>query len=73
MTRIMLSDEQLRQIDQANGDLEFVNAKGEPVVVVRRPIFTREEIEEAEKRVNGGGPWYTTAEVLAHLRALAPE
>ncbi len=73
MTRIMLSDEQLRQIDQANGDLEFVNAKGEPVAVARRPIFTREEIEQAEKRANSGGPWYTTAEVLAHLRALAPE
>jgi hypothetical protein len=32
--------------------------------------FTPEEIAEAERRMDSPGPWYTTKEVLEHLRSL---
>jgi hypothetical protein len=33
-------------------------------------LFPAAEIAEAERRANGPGPWFTTQEVLAHLKAL---
>ena len=35
--------------------------------------FTPEEIAAAEKEADGEGPWHTTQEVLAHIRALSDE
>jgi hypothetical protein len=35
-----------------------------------RQLFTPEEIAEAERRRRSGGRYYTTKEVLAHLKAL---
>ncbi len=35
-----------------------------------KPLFTSEEVAEAERRADSPGPWYTTAEVLAHLHSL---
>ena len=35
-----------------------------------RPLFTAEEIAEAERRSRSGGRYYTTKEVLAHLKLL---
>ncbi len=32
--------------------------------------FTREEIAETRRRADSDGPWYTTAQVLEHLRKL---
>jgi hypothetical protein len=39
-------------------------------ITPQEPIFTPEEIAEAERRANAPGPWYTTQEVLARLRSL---
>jgi hypothetical protein len=69
----MLSDEQLKLINKAEDEIVLVDPSGNEVGVVNRPTFTREDIQEALKRANSGGPWYTTAEVLSRLRAMAPE
>jgi hypothetical protein len=73
MTRITISHEQAKLINKAEDDIVLVDPSGNEIGLVSRPTFTREDIEDALKRANSGGPWYTTAEVLAHLRALAPE
>jgi hypothetical protein len=39
----------------------------------RRPMFTPEEIAEAERAANSPGPWYTTKEVLEYLKSLETE
>jgi hypothetical protein len=39
-------------------------------ITPKEPIFTSEEIAEAERRADSPGPWYTTKEVLDHLRSL---
>ena len=36
----------------------------------KEPLFTPEEIAEAECRIDSLGPWYTTKEVLEHLKSL---
>jgi hypothetical protein len=79
MAEIILSSEQLEVLTFAKGlvairrpDGSFVgwiNPSTNFIIPYQCP-FTPEEIEEAERRANGPGPWYTTQEVLAHLRAL---
>ena len=39
-------------------------------ITPKEPIFTPEEIAEAERRATTPGPWYTTKEVLEHLKSL---
>jgi hypothetical protein len=39
----------------------------------KEPLFTPEEIAEAERRAGSPGPWYTTKEVLEHLKSLGEE
>lgn len=38
-------------------------------ITPKEPIFTPDEIAEAERRVSSPGPWYTTKEVLARLKS----
>jgi hypothetical protein len=39
-------------------------------ITPKEPLFTPEEIAEAERRAHSSGPWYTTKEVLEHLKSL---
>jgi len=39
-------------------------------ITPKEPLFTPEEIAEAERRANRPGPWHTTKEVLDRLRSL---
>jgi hypothetical protein len=74
MTKIVLTDQQVKAMSDSNGaDIILVDSTGKRVGSLLRPLFTDEEVAEAERRANAGGPWYTTEQVLAHLRSIAPE
>ena len=62
-----------------NGHLDLIERSSklfDQVVVAiltnleKQPLFTPEEIAEAERRSNRPGPWHTTKEVLARLKSL---
>jgi hypothetical protein len=82
MTQINLTAEQAELLTGATGPIVLCRPDGivvgyasrQPhVVTPKEPIFTPEEIAEAERRIDSPGPWYTTQEVLARLRSLGPE
>jgi hypothetical protein len=74
MNKIVLSDEQTKSLTDSNGaDVVFVDSSGKSLGWLQRPVFTDEEIAEAERALKDDGPRYTTQQVLAHLRSLAPE
>ena len=74
MTQVILNHDQSSTVRCAAGIVEILDESGILVgYVTRPPLFTPEEIAEAERRVASSGPWHTTAEVLAHLRALEQE
>jgi hypothetical protein len=76
MTQITLSSEQAAILSNAsepvcvrlpNGTIAGWLKKD---ITPKEPIFTPEEIAEAERTANSPGPWYTTKEVLERLRSL---
>jgi hypothetical protein len=54
-----------------SGDIEVRDRNGNHLGYVTRS-FTPEEIEEAKRGLASSGPWYTTQQVLDHLRSLEP-
>ena len=73
MTEIVLTAEQSRQIAAApGGQIRLRTCDGDIVGYVA-PYFTKEEIAQAESKLKSGMPFYTTQQVLAHLRSLGPE
>ena len=76
MTQITLSPEQEAVFRNASEPVFVCLGNGIVAGWVKRdltprePIFTPEEIAEAERRANGPGPWLTTKEVLARLKSL---
>lgn len=75
MTRLVLTEEQANVLAQANGEEQvyLIDSCGRHMGWVERPVFSPEEVIEAEKAFDASGPRYTTEQVLAHLRSLAPE
>jgi hypothetical protein len=74
MTKIVLTEEQAKSFRDANGaDVVLLGPDGKRLGWVQKEIFTDEEVAEAEKLLDSDGPWFTTEQVLAHLRSLAPE
>ena len=79
MTKITLNTEQAAIIAAATEPVRICNPDGSIAgwvarkpkdVTPQEPLFTPEEIAEAERRIDAPGRWYTTKEVLDHLRAL---
>jgi hypothetical protein len=76
MTQITLSSEQAAIVSNANEPIRVCLPNGivagwlKRDITPKEPIFTPEEIAEAERRANGPGPWLTTKEVLDNLRSL---
>ena len=76
MTRIDLTLEQATVPDTATEPVRVCMPDGSIAgwlnthLPPNNPGFSLEEIAEAERRTEGPGPWYTTKEVLEHLRAL---
>jgi len=79
MTQIVLTSEQARILTQASepvaicrpdGSIAGWISPGTRFVVPEVCPFSPEEIAAAEQEADSPGPWYTTKEVLEHLRSL---
>ena len=77
MTQIILTPEQAAILSAADSPIVLRDPNGVVVGFVARrgqfatpkvPLFTPEEIAEAERDLDSEGPWYTTKEVLESLR-----
>ena len=82
MTQINLNDDQTRLLDGASFPILIVDSHGRTVAKVspqlqpssRRPVTEDEWVAEAKRRIaEDDGTRYTHAELMAHLRELAPE
>lgn len=70
MAHITLSEEQTQALTASLEPIEIRDAYGRVLAVVP-PVWTREDIEEAKRRLaDPNTKWYTTEQVLAHLRSL---
>ena len=69
MTRIILSADQAIVLHTTSDIVELCDPEGTVVGYVSRP-FGQADIDEANRRLASGGPWYTTKEVIAHLDSL---
>jgi hypothetical protein len=76
MAQITLSSEQAAILSDATAPVLVCLPDGRFAgwvkldITPKEPVFTPEEIAEAERRANGPGPWHTTQQVLEHLRSL---
>jgi hypothetical protein len=79
MSQITLTSEQAGVLSQGNYPIAIRHPDGTTVAYLTRagnvytgspPEFTAEEIASAKAALQSNGPWYTTQEVLAHLRSL---
>jgi hypothetical protein len=74
MTEIVLTPEQLSTLDSAEKMVTISRPDGSIVGLMaltpKHAVFTAEEIVAAERLAEADGPWYSTAEVLEHLRSL---
>jgi hypothetical protein len=77
MTQLVLTPEQANLVSQTKGKLPVYLPDGSVAGYLSRlapgadrPVFTPEEIAAAQKAADSPGPWYTTQEVLEHLRTL---
>jgi hypothetical protein len=77
MTQITLTPEQAQILSVGDppivlrgpdGKVMGYVARSGSFVTPKEPLFTPEEIAEAEKGLDSDGPWYTTKEVLESLR-----
>lgn len=69
MPHIVLSDDQARVVATSLHPVQVRDAKGNLLGTIP-PIWTEEDIAEAKRALASNGPWYTTEQVLAHLRSL---
>ena len=70
MQQIILSDEQMKILSEAHGQVEVRDSGGHLVGFLHFVGFTAAEIEDAKRRLASDEPRYTTEQVLAHLRSL---
>ncbi len=66
MKRIVLNDHQAEEAAAAEGPVSVSDAQGH-VLGTFTPLWSKEEIARAKEILKRGGPWHTTAEVLARL------
>jgi hypothetical protein len=67
MVHIVLNDEQARVVASALQPVQVRDSQGN-VLGILPPIWTEEDIVEAKRILASSEPWYTTEQVLAHLR-----
>jgi len=72
MPHIVLNEEQAKVVATALQPVQVQDAKGNHLGTIP-PIWTEEDIAEAKRALESKGPWYTTEQVLAHLRSLEPK
>jgi hypothetical protein len=69
MTRIILTEEQVKTLSQANTPVQVCHPQGIVLGTVD-PTLTPEFIAEVKRRAASPGPWYTGEQVRRHLQAL---
>jgi hypothetical protein len=69
MTQIILSDDQANAVQAATDTVEIRDRRGNLLGYVSLPP-SEAEIAEARGRLHSAGPWYTTEQVLDHLKSL---
>jgi hypothetical protein len=69
MTHIVLTDEQAKLVAGATKPVPVCDAAGN-ILGFLSPVWTEDDIVEAKKTLAADDPWYTTDQVLAHLRSL---
>lgn len=69
MVQIIATDQLLRELENAEGNVEFVDANGKRLGTLVRPP-SDDDIRIAKERLASNEPRYTTEQVLEHLRKL---
>jgi hypothetical protein len=69
MTQIVLPREQADVVARAIEPIEVCDPNGELLGYID-PVWTREDIDEAKRRIASDQPRYTTAQVMKHLQSL---
>ena len=69
MTQIVLSDDQAKAVQAAVGAVEVRDRHGNLLGYVSPPPSDA-EIAEARRRLESDGPWYSTEQVMGHLKSL---
>jgi hypothetical protein len=69
MIRLILNDEQVQAVQQADDRVELCDARGTLLGYMSRPL-SPELLKEIDRRLKSDGPWRTTAQVLEHLKSL---
>ena len=80
MAELFVTDEQARIICGADAAIPIRDSEGKVIghaISVTSEsgssVLTEEQVTEAEKRLDSDGHWYSTAQVLDHLRGLDDE
>jgi hypothetical protein len=66
---LTVNDEQAKFIIESGYNVQICDRHGKHLGFLTRG-FNEEDIDVAKSRMNSDGPWYTTNEVLAHLKSL---
>lgn len=69
MTQIVLNDDQTQTVQAATDAVEIRDPRGNLLGYVSPPPSDA-EIAEARRRLESGGPWHTTQQVMDHLQSL---
>jgi hypothetical protein len=69
MLQLVLTDEQAKLVASAFKRIEVCDAAGHVLGFID-PVWTEEDLAEAKKDWETNNVWYTTEQVLAHLRSL---
>jgi hypothetical protein len=71
-TQLILTDEQAQILSRSFGPVKLVDANGKEVGQAQ-PTLTPEMIAELKRRAASPGPWFTSKQLQARLRALEEE
>ena len=69
MTQVVLNAEQAQVVAKSLDPIQVCSPQGEVLGVLHLGI-SREEILRLKQIAKSDGPWYTTDQVLEHLRSL---
>jgi hypothetical protein len=72
MSQIVLSDDQVRTIEQANGPVMVTDGRGNAYTTVRLELHA-EQIAEMKRQAAEPGPRYSGEDIQAMFRALEAE
>lgn len=74
VVQLILDDNQAKLVRHSAEPVELIDQTGNRIGILPRPDeWTPQELAETERLADSDGPWYTTAEVLDHLKTLGPE